>query len=137
MDCVRNPNYKKCPDRMSDGRHFTDFRPNHYLNSELRYKSGLLTGAEYREYLTQNAVQIMNENSQAAWKRNGCGPCKNSCLGIDGKHRPGNSSEFDEKACIPPADFLRYVGSDGTQYPMYQPEFTRAAVPSGEILKNV
>ena len=136
MDCINNPDYNNCPPRMSDGRHFTDFRPNVYLNSELRYKSGRLTGAEYREYLTKNAVKLMNTNSQVAWKRNGCGPCKNLCLDIDGKRRPGNSTEFNENSCIPPADFFRYVGSDGTQYPMYQPPFTRATVPSGTILSN-
>ena len=38
MDCIRNPDYNNCPPRMNDGRHFTDFRPNQYLNSELRYK---------------------------------------------------------------------------------------------------
>ena len=26
MDCIKFPNYNKCPYRMDDGRHFTDFR---------------------------------------------------------------------------------------------------------------
>ena len=59
---------------------------------------------------------------------------KNLCLGIDDTRRPGNSTEFDINSCIPPGDFLQYTGTDGTQYPMYQPKFTRVAVPSGAVL---
>ena len=136
MDCYRNPNYRKCPDRMSDGRHFTSYEPNNALNSKVRYELGLATGSEYRKYLTQNAIKLMNENSKVAWKENGCGPCKNLCLGIDETNRPGKSTEFDQKSCIPPDNFLQYTGEDGTTYPMYQPEFTRPAVPSGAILSK-
>ena len=74
MDCYRNPNYKKCPDRMSDGRHFTSYEPNNSLNSKVRYEMGLVTGAEYRAYLTKHATKLMQANSKAAWKENGCGP---------------------------------------------------------------
>ncbi len=77
----------------------------------------------------------MNNNSSGAWKRNGCGPCKNLCLGIDHTKRPGNSTEFNVNSCIPPADYFRYVGSDGTMKPKYNPKFTRPSVPSGAILK--
>tara|TARA_Y100000389_G_C17470276_1_gene529857 strand:+ start:5186 stop:5596 length:411 start_codon:yes stop_codon:yes gene_type:complete len=136
MDCVKNPNYSKCPMRMDDGRHFTDYRANNFINSDIRYKKGLVTGAEYRSYLTHNAVDIMNENSKLSWSKNGCGPCKNVCLGIDETNRPGNSSSFDERSCIPPADYFRYVGSDGTKLPLHQPQFTRPTVPGGTILKN-
>jgi|TARA_B100000965_G_C19603538_1_gene764613 hypothetical protein len=121
---------------MSDGRHFTSYEPNNALNSKVRYELGLATGSEYRKYLTQNAIKLMNENSKVAWKENGCGPCKNLCLGIDETNRPGNSTEFDQKSCIPPDNFLQYTGEDGTTYPMYQPEFTRPAVPSGAILSK-
>ena len=133
MNCFRNPSYKKCPDRMSDVRAFTDYRANHFINSDTRYKNGLVTGADYRSYLTTNAVKMMNENSQDAWKRNGCGPCKNLCLGIDDSKRPGNSTEFDKNSCIPPAEFFKYVGTDGT----YDPGFSRTAIPSGAELYGV
>ena len=97
---------------------------------------GLATGSEYRKYLTKNAITLMNDNSKVAWKDNGCGPCKNLCLGIDETNRPGNSTEFDPKSCIPSDNFLQYTGEDGGVYPMYQPEFTRPAIPSGAILKK-
>ena len=134
MDCYRNPNYKKCPDRMSDGRHFTSYEPNNSLNSHVRYEMGLVTGAEYRAYLTKHATKLMQANSKAAWKENGCGPCKNLCLGIDETKRPGNSTEFEKNSCIPPDNFLQYTGIDGSSYPMYDPDFNRPAIPSGAIL---
>tara|TARA_Y100000389_G_scaffold204789_1_gene259685 strand:+ start:12821 stop:13216 length:396 start_codon:yes stop_codon:yes gene_type:complete len=118
------------PPRMDDGRHFTDYRPNYYLNSEARIENGISSGCDYRSFLTHNAVKLMNMNSQSAWKRNGCGPCKNLCLGIDESKRPGNSTIFDTNSCIPPAEFFKYVGTDGTS----EASFTRATVPSGFIL---
>ena len=75
-------------------------------------------------------------NSQEAWAANGCGPCKNLCLGIDNTERPGNSTQFNENSCIPPADFFRYVGTDGTKN--NAPEFAaaRPSVPSGHVEKS-
>ncbi len=134
MDCFRNPNYRKCPPRMADGRHFTNYEANNSLNSKLRYENNLVTGADYRSYLTQNAVKLMNMNSQEAWAANGCGPCKNLCLGIDESKRPGNSTQFEANSCIPPDNFQQYTGSDPKQLPMNQPEFTRVAIPSGAVL---
>tara|TARA_B100001094_G_scaffold253438_1_gene251839 strand:- start:7467 stop:7835 length:369 start_codon:yes stop_codon:yes gene_type:complete len=119
---------------MSDGRHFTSYEPNNSLNSKVRYEMGLVTGAEYRAYLTKHATKLMQSNSKAAWKENGCGPCKNLCLGIDETKRPGNSTEFVQKSCIPPDNFLQYTGVDGSSYPMYDPDFSRPAIPSGAIL---
>jgi hypothetical protein len=137
MDCVRHPHYTKCPPRMNDGRHFTDYRPNGFVNSNIRAANEISEGVDYRMFLTNNAVHLMNDNSQTAWKRNGCGPCKNLCLGIDESTRPGNSTEYDQNSCLTPADYFRYVGTDGTSFPMYQPKFTRAAIPSGAILPEV
>ena len=134
MDCFRNPNYRKCPPRMADGRHFTNYEANNSLNSKVRYENNLVTGADYRSYLTENAVKLMNTNSQQAWAANGCGPCKNLCLGIDESKRPGNSTQFDANSCIPPDNFQQYTGSDPNQLPMNQPEFTRVAIPSGAVL---
>ena len=137
MDCNKNGKSSKCPFRMDDGRHFTDYRANTFINSNLRYANGMLCGPDYREYLQQNANKLMNNNSQEAWRRNGCGPCKNLCLGIDETKRPGNSSEFSSESCVPPEDVFRYQGFDGTsEYASYQPVFKRPMVPSGAVLKN-
>jgi len=115
MDCIKNPTYEgKCPDKMSDGRNFTDYRANTHIYSDLRYKNSIVSGSDYREYLTNNAVKLMNENSKDAWNTNGCGPCKNLCLGIDDTKKPGNSTDFDIKSCIPPASYSDLVGFSQT-----------------------
>jgi hypothetical protein len=142
MDCQKMPNVKNIKDcsfanRMDDSRAFTDYRANDAVTSAIRYKEGIVTGADYREYLTKNAVKLMNINSQEAWGRVGCKPCKNLCLGIDQTEREGNSTHFAENSCIPPADFYKYVGTDGVHYPMLEPNFTRSAVPSGFDFKNM
>lgn len=133
MDCVRMPQYSKCPPRMNDGRHFTDYRANDYLNSSIRYSCNKISSSDYRSFLTHNAVELMNKNSDSAWKRNGCGPCKNMCLGIDETQQGGIRTYTDHTACIPPTDFLRYVGADGT-VPSFEPAFGRVAIPSGAVL---
>jgi hypothetical protein len=56
------------PARMADGRQFTDYRPNCFLNNELGQNMG---SWQYRTYLIRNAqkihgdfVNIQNKNSQ-------------------------------------------------------------------------
>ena len=34
-----NNKYFNCPAKMSDGRHFTDYRPSCYVNNLLRYNN--------------------------------------------------------------------------------------------------
>lgn len=141
MDCIKMPagsrKNLRCPYRLSDGRQFTDYRANTYVNCSNRYRNGLCSGSDYRAYLTHNAVELMNTNSKDAWDRVGCKPCKNLCLGVDGHKRKGNSSAFDANTCVPAPEFFKYVGTDGVHYPMLSPEFNRPAVPSGNMMKNM
>ena len=136
MDCVQFPNYAQCPNRMDDGRHFTDYRPNYELNSDIRCNTRQLTGAEYRQHLISNGVKLMNSNSEKAWSVNGCGPCKNLCLGIDETYRPGNSSDPNLEQCIPPHEFFNYASVDGKNYAIYDPPHKRQTVPGGAILPS-
>tara|TARA_B100001093_G_C25931430_1_gene637032 strand:- start:25 stop:288 length:264 start_codon:yes stop_codon:yes gene_type:complete len=73
----------------------------------------------------------MRMNSEESWKQNGCGPCKNLCLGID-ETRPGNSSVIDFEKCIPPQDYIRYNGAIPSKGPVIQ----RSVVPSGATLAS-
>ena len=50
------------PARMSDGRQFTDYRPNCFLNNELGQNMG---SWQYRTFLTRNASQIHNQFIEA------------------------------------------------------------------------
>ena len=56
---------------LSDGRAFTDYRPNCLMNKE---SAKAMSPLEHRLYLQKNAVKIMEQNSGKAIKKN-----KNMC----------------------------------------------------------
>jgi hypothetical protein len=66
---------------MEDGRMFTDYRPkciSNYSIPALNEVEGNYTvpnSYEYRQYLINNAQDIMNKNKKAAYDLNSCGPC--------------------------------------------------------------
>jgi len=72
-----------CPPRMSDGRMFTDYRPRCIANfsipglNEIEGNYDLPNSYEYRQYLVNNATDLITKNQQAAYKTNSCGPCTN------------------------------------------------------------
>ena len=45
-----NNKYKDCPPRMSDGRHFTDYRQNRDRNNEIRHSNKILNSVNYRMF---------------------------------------------------------------------------------------
>ncbi len=49
-----------CPARMSDGRHFTDYRPRCAVTYELQPNP--MSAYNYRMYLNENAEKIMEKN---------------------------------------------------------------------------
>ena len=77
--CERQPSRidGPCPVyNMSDGRHFTDYRPRCELNSaELANNSGVLNSYEYRMYLQHNAEKLMKQNEEFSEENNKCVPC--------------------------------------------------------------
>lgn len=72
-----NNKYFNCPPRMNDGRHFTDYRPNCHLNNITSVSNSNLNSFEYRRYLTDNAVNLMEDNRLYNSEKNSCGPCMN------------------------------------------------------------
>lgn len=72
-ECVRTSDSKffNCPPRMSDGRHFTDFRPRCVMNTVQNNTNSY----EHRQYLIHNAETLMNTMREQAYKENVCGPC--------------------------------------------------------------
>ena len=64
-----------CPPKMSDGRHFTDYRPRCAVNYPTEFKDAPLSSYDYRQYLIQNAEKLMTANYEKAFKDNACGPC--------------------------------------------------------------
>ena len=71
-----NNKYFDCPPRMADGRHFTDYRPNCYVNNLLRANNRVKNSFEFRQFLTDNADSLMEMNRAYACQKNCCGPCK-------------------------------------------------------------
>lgn len=65
--------YYSCPPRMSDGRHFTDYRPRCAVNYESQPRP--MSAYDYRMYLTEHADEIRNKNRHLAHKKNSCEPC--------------------------------------------------------------
>lgn len=76
--CYKTSNNKhfKCPPRMDDGRHFTDYRPNCHVNNLIRANNFLLNSYDTRMFLTKNANKLMTLNRTYACQKNCCGPCK-------------------------------------------------------------
>ena len=76
-NCYKTSNNKhfKAPPRMADGRHFTDYRPNCYVNNLLRANNKLHNSFQYRKFLTDNADNLMNLNRSYACQKNCSGPC--------------------------------------------------------------
>ena len=75
-ECTRPSENKRydCPPRMSDGRHFTDYRPRCLTNDSFQSDQPM-TSFEYRNYLTQNASTLIEDARKTAYKQNMCGPC--------------------------------------------------------------
>ena len=74
-DFVSNNKYHDCPPRMSDGRHFTDYRPGCHLNNQVRVNNQLPSSFEYRMYLTRNAEKLIKGNRKYVETKNGCDSC--------------------------------------------------------------
>ena len=70
-----NNKYAKCPPRMDDGRHFTDYRPNCHINNLVRANNAILNSHQYRMFLQHNGDKLMNLNRTYACQKNCCGPC--------------------------------------------------------------
>lgn len=77
-----NRNYD-CPPRMSDGRHFTDYRPNCELTQMVRVDNNLNNSYQYRLFLQMNAEALANADRKDACLKNCCTPCMESFDGSD------------------------------------------------------
>ena len=77
-NCYKTSNnkYFSCPPRMDDGRHFTDYRGNCFVNNIIRNNNDIMNSFQYRSFLTNNADELMNLNREYACQKNCCGPCQ-------------------------------------------------------------
>jgi hypothetical protein len=70
-----NNKYFDCPARMDDGRIFTDYRPSSSVDDMIRYSNNVMSSYEYRQFLINNATNIMNVNMNYTLDKVGCGSC--------------------------------------------------------------
>jgi hypothetical protein len=61
------------PPIMADGRNYADWQPGAAINERIKEQAGITSNAQYRQYLTHNATQIMQANQLEAC--NQCGNC--------------------------------------------------------------
>ena len=73
---VSNNKHSKCPPRMNDGRHFTDYRPQCHTNNMVQQNNDIHNSYQMRMFLTHNASELMKRDRKLACARNCCGPCQ-------------------------------------------------------------
>jgi len=54
------------PPIMADGRNFASWQPEAVVNDRIRQQENITTSWQYRQYLTNNASEIMKMNSYGA-----------------------------------------------------------------------
>ena len=66
MSCYKSSNNKffNSAARMSDGRNFTDYRPNHEINKHIIDNNGLANMHNYRMFLSRHTDEIIKRNKE-------------------------------------------------------------------------
>jgi hypothetical protein len=68
-----NNKYPEFPPLMSDGRAVTaSFQPESAINNDIINKNNIKSNWEYRQFLTKNATQLMEQNFVEACNDTGC-----------------------------------------------------------------
>ena len=62
------------PPIMADGRNFAQWQPEAVVNNRIQQKEGITNNWNYRQYLQQNGLQIMNYNTTEACYELGLDP---------------------------------------------------------------
>ena len=74
-DKTSNNKYFDCPARMDDGRHFTDYRQNSFIETMIRESNNLSSNYDYRQFLINNAKDIMSINNNYVNDKLKCNNC--------------------------------------------------------------
>jgi hypothetical protein len=77
MSCYKTSNNRffNSTSRMSDGRNFTDYRPNYEMNTHLINNNKISNSHDYRMFLNRNAENIMNKSNEYMFMKNGSSDC--------------------------------------------------------------
>lgn len=64
VDRTINSRYTNAPANMNDGRIFTDYRQNYFVNNLIRMVNNKHDSHDYRLFLTRNAKAMMEANNK-------------------------------------------------------------------------
>ena len=92
------------PPIMNDGRNYASWQPGAEINKTLRKENNIKSNWQYRNYLVQNADQIIKLNQQEA-----CSDC--GCCNVSQSER-SNNSPFSYKSCLDNSMPFGYENSD-------------------------
>jgi len=75
-ECERDSDNRhfQCPPKMADGRAFTDYKARCAVLTSLLQNKAMNT-YELRQYMINNAEQLMQQERTYASRMNACGPC--------------------------------------------------------------
>ena len=94
------------PPIMSDGRNFARWQPGSIINEEIKVKENIKTNWQYRQYLTNNADNIIKYNQMSA-----CDQCC-SCPARYGDGKEISNSPFLYKSCVESTQPYGYENSN-------------------------
>ena len=94
------------PPIMNDGRNFARWQPGAVVNEEIKVKENIKTNWQYRQYLTNNADNIIKYNQLAA-----CDECC-SCPARYGDGKEISNSPFLYKSCVESTQPYGYENSN-------------------------
>lgn len=77
MSCYKTSNNRffNATSRMSDGRNFTDYRPNNEMNAHIINNNNISNSHDYRMFLNRSAEHIMNKTNEYMFMKNGSFDC--------------------------------------------------------------
>ncbi len=80
-----NPQNYDCPPLMSDGRHFTDYRPNCYVHYLIMKQNNINNSYDLKHLLTHNGLKFQDIERQFYINKNNCVSCGQYYL-VDPNH---------------------------------------------------
>jgi hypothetical protein len=90
-----------CPPLMSDGRHFTDYRPSCYVHDLILTQNKITNSYDLKMLLTHNALKLQKINRNYYNMKNACTSCGQYYI-VD----PNNHDKYWE-------NYNQYIGYRG------------------------
>lgn len=132
-----NNKYYDCPALMSDGRAFTDYRPSNYVNDLIRINNKVYDSYQYRQFLINNAENIINDNNKYNVLKNGCNQCEYNVIPNETK------CVYNKKygLCVPNScdglGLTNYASTKNLEYSLLPGKQDNAPFPNIATGKNI